>query len=356
MNTWNRFQGVIALMLVFSAIVMPVGVSGQESDDRPESRYYYTGILGDGIGIQMELVMDSSGVTGSYMYDKIGSPLSLSGSIDKETSIITIVEQDEKGNRTGTFVGKLESEGTNYAKTIEGKWMKAGGGDKIPFKLNKIAYYITSETKAGGKYEMSYMYPDFISGLKPYQEISQELEKNALAEQAKFMKEAEEFFKSEESEPRAEWQERYNYAIEYYSPEVVSLSGEIYVYGGGAHGNTDYMSSNYWIKDGKPYLLKLSDLFLQDSDYLKALSDYCINDLRKQEAGWVVDGQLKELSSDDMSAFAISPMGISIAFAPYAVGSYAEGPYFVTVPYSALKEVIDPAGPLGKLAGLSSGK
>ncbi|MEZ4548683.1 MAG: hypothetical protein R3B51_13645 [Thermodesulfobacteriota bacterium] len=40
--------------------------SGQENDDR-QIRYYYTGILGDGIGIQMELVMDSSGVTGSYI-------------------------------------------------------------------------------------------------------------------------------------------------------------------------------------------------------------------------------------------------------------------------------------------------
>lgn len=353
MKTWKRFEGAVAMLLFFSALVAPADASGQEGD-RPESRYYYTGVLGDGLGIQMELVMDSSGVTGSYMYDRIGTPLSLTGSIDTETSIVTLVEQDDKGNRTGTFAGKLESEGTNYAKTIEGKWMKAGGKDKIPFKLNKVAYYIWSETKAGGKYEMSYMYPDFISGLKPFEEISKDLEKNALAEQAKFTKEAEEYFKTEEA--RAEWQERYNYAIEYYSPEIVSLSGEIYMYGGGAHGNTEYMSSNYWIKDGKPVLLKLPDLFLPNSNYLKALSDYCINDLRRQNAGWVVDGQLKELGTDDLSAFAVSPRGISIAFAPYAVGSYAEGSYFVTVPYSALKEVIDPAGPIGKLAGLSGGK
>ncbi len=154
MITWKRIAGALAMLLFFSALVTPANVSSQE-DDRPESRYYYTGMLGDGLAIQMELVMDSSGVTGSYMYDKIGTPLSLTGSVDTETSIITLVEQDDKGNRTGTFAGKLESEGTNYAKTIEGKWMKAGGKDKIPFKLNKVAYYIWSETKAGGKYEMS---------------------------------------------------------------------------------------------------------------------------------------------------------------------------------------------------------
>jgi hypothetical protein len=35
--------------------------------------------------------------------------------------------------------------------------------------------------------------------------------------------------------------------------------------------------------------------------------------------------------------------GLTFVFDPYAIGSYAEGPYEVTVPYDAIKGVIAPA-------------
>jgi hypothetical protein len=79
---------------------------------------------------------------------------------------------------------------------------------------------------------------------------------------------------------------------------------------------------------------------------MKVLSDYCIRDLRKQQAGWVLNGEPKELKADDLSAFVISPRGITFAFDPYAVGPYAEGSYFVVVGYKDLKGIINPAGPL----------
>lgn len=338
---------ICALLLTCFLVSSPADLSA-EDDNLSESRFYYSGTVGDGLAIQMELVIDSTDVTGSYMYDKVGIPLSLTGDIDTDTSIITLTEQDDKGQKTGTFKGKLVSEGTNFGKSIEGTWTKADGANKIPFKLGKIAYYVYSELKAGGKYEMSYLVPDFLSEAKPARDITETLEKKALEEQAKFTKEAEDFFGTSDS--AGEWQENYSYSIEYYSPDLISLSGEVFSYTGGAHGNTFYMSSNYWIKDGKAHLIGLSDLFRPNSGYMKVLSDYCMGDLRKQNAGWVVNGELKELKAEDLGAFAISPRGISFAFAPYAVGSYAEGSYFVVIPYSELKDVISPSGPLAKFA------
>lgn len=188
------------------------------------------------------------------------------------------------------------------------------------------------------------MYPSFITDTKANREITERLEKEAASERKKFTDEAETFFSTQES--AGEWQENYSYSIEYYSPELISLSGEVFSYTGGAHGNTFYMSSNYWIKDGKTLRLGLSDLFMPKSNYIKVLSDYCIRNLRKQQAGWVLNGELKELKADDLSAFLISPRGITFAFAPYAAGPYVEGSYFVTVGYGELKGAVNPAGPL----------
>ena len=42
--------------------------------------------------------------------------------------------------------------------------------------------------------------------------------------------------------------------------------------------------------------------------------------------------------------------GIGITFDAYQVGPYAAGPQFVMVPYSALKDIINPEGPIAQFA------
>jgi hypothetical protein len=278
------------------------------------------------------------------MYDKVGIPISLAGEIDNGTSSLILTEQDDKGLKTGTFRGGIKSEGKSFGMFIEGEWSKANGLTTLPFKLTKVADFVSISVNVKDKYEAIYMYPSIITGTKTNREINERLEKEASSEKKKFTDEAEEFFSAQES--AGEWQEDYSYTIEYYSPELISLSGEVFSYTGGAHGNTFYMSSNYWVKDGKALLLGLSDLFTPKSDYTKVLSDYCIRDLRKQQAGWVLNGELKELKADDLSAFVISPRGVTFAFAPYAAGPYVEGSYFVTVGFAELKGAVNPSGPL----------
>jgi len=41
---------------------------------------------------------------------------------------------------------------------------------------------------------------------------------------------------------------------------------------------------------------------------------------------------------------------LGINFDAYQVGPYAAGPQYVLVPYSALKDVINPDGPVGQFA------
>ena len=338
-----RNAAYLFLITVFCNV--PVCISAHAQDNAGnESRYYYVGTIGDNFPVQMELVIDSGDVSGSYMYDKVGIPIPLTGEFDLKSSALNMVEQDEKGQKTGTFKGTVRSEGKSFGMYIEGEWSKANGLSTLPFKLTKVADFVSTNVNAKSQYEASYMYPSFITDTKANREITERLEREAVSEKKKFANEAETFFSAQES--AGEWQENFSYSIEYYSPELISLSGEVFSYTGGAHGNTFYVSSNYWIKDGKALLLSLSDLFTPKSNYVKVLSDYCIRDLRKQQAGWVLNGELKELKADDLSAFVISPRGITFAFAPYAVGPYVEGSYFVTVGHAGLKGAINPGGPL----------
>jgi hypothetical protein len=46
----------------------------------------------------------------------------------------------------------------------------------------------------------------------------------------------------------------------------------------------------------------------------------------------------------------ITRKGLGINFDAYQVGPYAAGPQYVLVPYSSLKDLINPEGPVGQLA------
>jgi hypothetical protein len=51
----------------------------------------------------------------------------------------------------------------------------------------------------------------------------------------------------------------------------------------------------------------------------------------------------------DLNAFTVFNDGLTITFQPYHVGSWADGPYSVTIPYSKPAPFIRPKGPLSEL-------
>lgn len=344
MKTISVFKLSAALVLVAPFFhFLSLNALAEDLSDL-EARYYYVGTIGDNLAIQMELIIESEDITGLYIYDKNGIPISLNGRLGASDMTFTIVEQDDKGEKTGTFKGKFGSGSGGFGKTLEGEWTKANGLTTLGFKLKKVADFISSTLRQGMLVEASYSIPYFLSATRAFRDISDILQRDMLSSQNKFVGEAQEFFLTQSS--AAGWQQSYNYRIEYYSAELVSLSGEVFSYTGGAHGNTYFASRNYWIKDGKAVQLKLSDLFLPNSKFMDTLSGLCINRLKKQKAGWVIGGEVRGFKEEELGVFALSPAGLVFAFAPYAVGSYAEGPYFVNIPFSELEGLIDPRGPL----------
>ena len=52
--------------------------------------------------------------------------------------------------------------------------------------------------------------------------------------------------------------------------------------------------------------------------------------------------------AQNFRSWTISRKGLSMTFDAYQVGSYAAGPQNVLIPYSVLKDLINPDGPIGQ--------
>ena len=126
-------------------------------------------------------------------------------------------------------------------------------------------------------------------------------------------------------------------------------------YEGAAHPNHNSKVFNYDLNAGRE--LKLADLFKPNSDYLKVVSDYAIKELTEKFRGempgeepdtdWIREGAGPK--AENYQNWNLSPKGLEINFDPYQVNSYAAGPQEVVIPLSALRDVLDPNGPLGRM-------
>ena len=115
---------------------------------------------------------------------------------------------------------------------------------------------------------------------------------------------------------------------------------------GAAHPGLYSVTLNYDLGQGRE--LALSDLFLPNSNYLEAISNYCIAELSKQPffEGPFAEGAQPTL--ENYRNWNITPDGLLITFDEYQVAPYAAGPQTVTVPYDRLQELINPEGPAGR--------
>ena len=361
------------LLILNVLLVVEPGTSRASGPERLRS--YYIGTLDNRLPIQMELIFENGSVHGWYYYVKSGNALGLAGKIGQDQEI-SLDETDETGQKTGTFNGHF----TLYRHTFTGTWLSPDHKRSFPFRLTKVAEYTSlsarierfltfgileaSDTVTAYPYYPFYLkmeYPIFVSPTSGVQKINTIISNHAQRE----------FHTIESAISRnrtrqgefwidrsTEWYDDYYYSIKYYSEDFVSLFVVRENYSGGAHIITDYQPAHYWIKDEEPDSVTLSDLFLPGSPYLEELSNYCINDLREQGASNVVNGEVLNFNEDDLSDFSVSPRGIEFCFERYSLGSYAEGEFFVTVPFKSLERIFNPEGPLKKIVGskLESGR
>jgi len=331
---------------------------------------HFKGSIGNTLDLQMKLIKTGEQLTGHYSYQKVGTRIDLRGTVDK-TGNIVLQEFDPTGKQTGEFKG-FWSANKDALINIAGNWSKPqgekGSDKKTAFSLHEEPIFFTGDVEFVDKqikesnkklmYQIEAFYPQITGGSNPnFEKFNQLVRSLVTKELAEFRKE---MAPKEGEEPRPEGSMGSDinvaYTIALAQDDLASIRFDVgSYYQGAAHPNSFTTVVNYDLKNGKQ--LKLADVFKQGSKFLQVISTYCINDLKKQgkaqgsdamlEDDWIQRGAGPTLKN--YQSWTITKKGLGINFDSYQVAPYAAGPQFVMVPYSAIKEHVNPDGPLGQL-------
>jgi hypothetical protein len=133
-------------------------------------------------------------------------------------------------------------------------------------------------------------------------------------------------------------------------PNLISLYSTIETFRGGAHPNQEFATTNFGMVAKKPTRLRLQHLFKPGVDAVQTVSPLVIEQLRATgRAAYVHDQQMKELTPEQAESFVITRSGLTFLFGPDVVGPHAAGSFQIKVPFTAMKDQIDPDGPLRPL-------
>jgi hypothetical protein len=296
-------------------------------------RFFYLGTVEDS-EVQLELTLNSNDATGSYYYNLIGTLIELRGKkIGDETDTgqpYSLEELDENGKAVATFTGELSSDALEFGNTFIGTWA-GNNGVTLPFTLERVAEFSEVSFKQN-RIETRVSFPVFSGKLAGFSAaINQAEQVNQLRvdfEQGQGTQQEGELYHA--------WTISADYSLIYASERLVSLLETTESYTGGAHGNIGFASQTFLQDKEGVRKLELLDLFSENTDLTPILS-YVTDDLKKQNASFIVDGSVT-LTEQDLSVFTLSPKGLTFHFGPYAVASYAEGPLEVTLPFEIIKD------------------
>jgi hypothetical protein len=326
----------------------------------------FAGSIGNSNDLQMKLVRSGDDLAGSYSYVKIGKLITLKGTIDKDGNI-TLSEYDAGGASTGMFKGKWDASDQAAVK-IAGTWSKPNGDKQTKFSVTEQPInfsggldLVTKRIKEADnklKFDIEVQYPQ-ISGstdarIARFNSQAKSLTSKKISEFKKDMAERAAEFEEPPSDSDMRSDLTISYEVGLANDDLISIGFDIGGYSrGAAHPNSYTEAINYDLKNGKP--LKLADLFKPGANYLKVISAYCIDDLKKQAKAqgpgssltndWIQTGAAAKVAN--YKSWTISKKSLDVTFDSYQVGPYVAGPQYVSIPYTVLKEIINPDGPLG---------
>ena len=141
------------------------------------------------------------------------------------------------------------------------------------------------------------------------------------------------------------------FSVYYSQDNIFSFAFEIFTYyAGAAHPYSYAKCMNMDLAQVK--IMDFAMMFRDENEGLKKISDYCFNDLKKQsekedfgfDDEWVKEGTKPDVKNYENTG--IESYWLLVIFNPYQAASYAAGPQTVKIPYSELKDFINPKGPL----------
>lgn len=128
-----------------------------------------------------------------------------------------------------------------------------------------------------------------------------------------------------------------------FSPDHLSLNLIIYTFSGGAHGMTYFETFTFDLVNDVE--LTLDDIFLPDTAYLEVIAPMAIAALTEQ-LGDMSDPDWIEMGAgpfpENYVNWMLTPDALVFIFEPYQVAAYAAGPQRVTIPLTALQDILAP--------------
>lgn len=339
----------------------PAGGTAQAGD-----KYFFRGTIAN-LSIEMQLLREGDRLTGTYFYPKVGKNIALTGTVDKGGNV-TLTESDDAGKQTGLFKGKWQTASDSPDPSIfeiEGKWSRPDGSKQTEFIVIQQPYEFSGNVQITAKmikeankqklYTVEAEYPQ-IEGDSRFDGFNREARALVTKDVAAFKTaETEDIDTSNTSTENQTSTIDMSYDFHYATDNLISVAFNEGTYSrGAAHGNQVTEVLNYDVKSGKK--LALADLFKDKSKYLSVIAAYCQKDLKeraKKPDAMVLPDLIESGAgpkADNYRAWNVTKKGLWITFDPYQVAAYAAGPQYILVPYSVLKDIIKPDGPIGTYA------
>lgn len=307
-------------------------------------RYRLVGEIDGKWPVQMDLIVEGSKVSGHYWYDSYGIWLQLDGV--NRGGAFGMRELAADSEVTGEWVFDFNP----FASEWQGTWTSADGTREYPFSLRLVAEMVQTHEMRRGFLHVWLERPVFHyeSGNKRMAAVQR------IVDEQLWSSVEEDFELFPEIYPDfcpagTYWECVSRIGIRHASDNVISMMQEIYGYTGGAHGNTWYAPINLLLSSSGASRFGLDDIFLKGSGWERKVSELIIEDLRKQEAAWIIQGEVTEVDPSQLDRFTVSPAGIDFYFGPYEMGCYAEGTYVAFLPWAALEGFIETSGPVDLL-------
>lgn len=332
--------------LLCAALVCPAVARGGET--------VYRGLIDGRINVLITLDRPARG---TVVYDATGGEgLHLEGGIDERGRfewrevLDSYTGGEARAQHTGTFRGTLATGGA----AGEGTWTSADGTRRASLNLTRVG---SAQSIRADDVDAAVTFPQLEGGR--YAALNTHLAATArerLAEHAASVRQAREEAGAElDPERLSQFTQSTACAVESVAPDLVSLLCAVYDYSGGAHGNTDYFAENFVLRDdGSFRSVGLWDALRKSPGTAKRLSDLILKELARKDASLVLSGVVTDLVRElesDVIPVTVIPAGLAFHFAPYAVGSYAEGGFRVVIPNRALGPFLRGDGPLARRIG-----
>lgn len=326
---------ISALLCLIVVCVMSAPIWAGEMTESSVTGHY-VGTVGND-RVQVAIHKDLGGMCASCWYERGGGGGEFRVSFtEKATVLDELVGLGERGQKVLLTAEK--------GGTLRGTWKKPGK-KALPVKLELVADYRT-EAIQDRRVRVMVTYPVLPSDKPGYEQVNETLRQEAT----KSLKN----FDEQSHDPaipadREEVWLKENWQIQYLSADLLSVLCDTDCYYKGSIGSG---GRNFIIRDGKPMELKMNDLFRPG--YESKLTALILKDVKKQKAERNPTTRpdmvfaRSEWRVEELRNFTIHADQIVFHFPPYTFGSFAEGGYDVSFPYSGIADLIDPNGPLGR--------